>query len=108
MPHKGQRTNKQREAVHPHAVDIPIPGDGLGRNLDNIIAAAKTLSGGAETWGHMTRSERGEPQRWGVSQFGCWAIRPCFGTMKRSLSEPSRESSDSPLSDPGEGVADVS
>jgi hypothetical protein len=64
MPHKGQRTNKQREAAHPHAVDIPIPGDGLGQNLDNIIAAAKTLPGGAETWGHMIRGERGEPQRW--------------------------------------------
>jgi hypothetical protein len=62
--HKGQRTDKQREADHPHAVDIPIPDDGLGQNLNNIIAAANTLAGGAETWGHMTRGERGDPQRW--------------------------------------------
>ena len=62
--HRGQRTDEHREADHPHAVDIPIPGDGLGQNLNNIIAAAKILPGGAETWKHMTRGLKGEPQRW--------------------------------------------
>jgi hypothetical protein len=62
--HKGQRTDKQREADHPHAVDIPIPGEGLGQNLNTIIAASDTLPGGAETWGLMTRGPKGEPQRW--------------------------------------------
>jgi hypothetical protein len=64
VQHKGQRTDKHREATYLHAVDIPIPGDGLGQNLNNIIAAAKTLPGGAEAWGHMTRGERGEHHRW--------------------------------------------
>ena len=62
--HKGQRTDRHREVEYPHAVDIPIPGGGLGQNLNNIIAAERTLPGGAETWGHMTRGPKGDPQRW--------------------------------------------
>ena len=62
--HKGQRTDQQREAGHPHAVDIPIPGEGLGQNLNNIIAAASVLPGGAETWGYATHDMKGNPQRW--------------------------------------------
>jgi len=62
--YKSQRTDRHREADHPHAVDIPIPGSGLGQNLNNIIAAAATLPGGAETWGHMTPGPKGDPQRW--------------------------------------------
>jgi hypothetical protein len=64
MVHKGRRIDKHREADHPHAVDIPIPGDGLGQDLNNIIAATHTLHGGAETWSHMTREERDNSQRW--------------------------------------------
>ena len=64
MPHNGQRTDKQREADYPHAVDIPIPGSGLGQILNNIIGAKRTLLGGAESWGHMTRGAKGDPQRW--------------------------------------------
>lgn len=62
MPHKGQRTNKHRDADHAYAVDIPIPGNGLGQNLNRIIAEADALGG--EQWGHMTRGPKGDPQRW--------------------------------------------
>jgi hypothetical protein len=62
MPHKGQRTNKHRDADFPYAVDIPIPGTGLGENLNRIVAAAAELGG--EEWGHMTRAPNGDPQRW--------------------------------------------
>jgi hypothetical protein len=64
MAHNGARTNKHREADHPYAVDIPIVGDGLGQNLNRIVAAAKALPGGAEEWGHRTRQPDGTPQYW--------------------------------------------
>jgi hypothetical protein len=62
--HKGQRTDKQRDATYPHAVDIPIPRDGLGQNLNRIHAAAADCQGGAEAWGHSTRLAGAAPQYW--------------------------------------------
>jgi hypothetical protein len=64
MAHKGQRTNKQREKQYPHAVDIPIPRDGLGQKIHTIHAAAMACHRGAEAWGYDTRLEDGTPQRW--------------------------------------------
>jgi hypothetical protein len=64
MAHKGQRTTKHREKQYPHAVDIPIPRDGLGQKLNDIHDAAKACPGGAEAWGFGTRLEDGTPLRW--------------------------------------------
>jgi hypothetical protein len=46
---KGERTNKQREAAHAFAVDIPVPPSGLGVNLNRIHA--DVAAAGGEVWG---------------------------------------------------------
>jgi hypothetical protein len=61
---KGERTTKHMEAQYPYAVDVPIPGTGLGQNLNRISEAAQACAGGAEMWGHMTRMPNGDPRRW--------------------------------------------
>jgi hypothetical protein len=61
--HKGARSNKQREADHPHAVDVPIIGDGLGQNI-HLIGHEADKCAGAEVWSHRTRLTDGTPQDW--------------------------------------------
>jgi hypothetical protein len=62
--HKGARSNQQREADHPHAVDIPIPGGGLRQNLNVIHQEADRCTDGAEVWSHCTHGLDGTPQDW--------------------------------------------
>jgi hypothetical protein len=64
MAHKGQRTNKHREAEHPCVVDIPIRPGGLGQNIDLIERAVKAAPGGGERWGYRTWDERFNPSEW--------------------------------------------
>jgi hypothetical protein len=61
---KGERTNRQREAEHPYAVDILIGGEGLGQNLNLIVEALRTCPAGGDQWGHTTRLEDGTPRYW--------------------------------------------
>jgi hypothetical protein len=61
---KGERTDKHREAAYPHAVDIPIVGNGLGQNLNRILTETLSCAGGAEQWSHRTRKPNGDPLYW--------------------------------------------
>jgi hypothetical protein len=61
---KGERTDRRREAEFPFAVDIPIPRDGLGQNLNRILAAAQAYPGGAECWSHSTKAGAMEIRQW--------------------------------------------
>jgi hypothetical protein len=85
MVHKGQRTNKHREADYPFAVDTPIPAGGLGQKLNLMIDALRPLGAEAEIWSHMVRGPRGDPQCYSRAGFksaqGADAFARTFGYL---------------------------
>ena len=54
---------KDAERRFPHKVDVPVPGDGLGLRLNEMMAWCRVHAGEWDRHGHTEPGDPGKPRR---------------------------------------------